>query len=937
MWRLRSLTLPLLIVVAGTLLFTTVALWSHAQSNCLEFAAFLAIGVTTDITVTEPIWLEPETEGLNVYRLEISAGDGSSVEVWTVDDDGGFSCPLAEQRIASAEVVGGTTTVEWSSAGWEALLLTPAEEGETFTLTMEVAASRPSGRRLTIPAVARTPGEQGTFFQSDLRIFNRSSRDCAFQLVLVPSDGSGEQRVDMTIAPHRILRIDDLMLSVFRREKAVGALRIEGDFEYSDLIITSRTYNSTDHGSYGQFIGADWWQFSAGVRDHWGGGPVRTLLHLAKSADYRTNVGFVEVIGLDAVIDIELFDSLGHCLGSKRVTVPAFGHRQINDVFRFVGATPVDNAMVVSEVRSNARIFSYASVIDNRSGDPVFIPGGSSSDAEDFVVIPAVAAGSGKYGTEWRSDLRAFALGPGALVKVSFMPSDGLEAVSQSFTVDENQLLGIDDVVSVLGGSGSGALTLESSVPLIVTSRTYNLTDDGTYGQFIPAEPWWAGGSRTTMVGIDSSEDYRTNVGIYNPYRSIALDATVRLVTEDGVLLDSNTWRLEPRTHIQLNDIFTVLRTRPETNCRVDVSVPVWAYRIYAYASVIDNRTGDPVYIPGSWAAPPSPALQLDNRDNAILIDQLPEAVGVAALPSGTFTASVRGSGHLGQAGQELQVLCMFNSLDGGLRSAVLAVGGSVTGIAGGQPLWCVIPDLESTADNSGAVTVALNGGGGQVMLELDGRANAVAIDHILEAVTYDRPPKESYRAAVSGNFGEPALAPQGLFMHHRVSSGELEIQTFTDGQVFQGIGHEDRLVVAMVDWMSSTDNTGVSAFDIECTTRSATCGETVTGTIAATDCQFEHDGLILNAERVPFSVPAGTRVSLTATWEHLNGLITLDDPSGEEIAVAGSMWDPIPPSVIEDMLLGEAGEYVVWVVSIGYDPYLDLARYSLEIECQAP
>ncbi len=936
MSRFRNLILPFPIVVAATLMFSMVAVWSRAQSGCLEFAAVLESGLATEITVTEPIWLEAETEG-HVYRLEISASEGSRVEVWTVDDDGGFSCPLAEQRIASAEVVGGTTTVEWSSAGWEGLLLTPAEEGETFTLTMEVAASPPAGRRLTIPAVARTPGERGTFFQSDLRIFNRSSWDCAFQLVLAPSDGSGEQRVDMSIAPHRILRIDDLMLSVFGRENAVGALRVEGEFGYHDLIISSRTYNSTDQGSYGQFIGANWWQFSAGVRDHWGSGPVQTLLHLVKSTDYRTNLGFVEVIGLDAVIDFELFDSLGHCLGSKSVSVPAFGHRQINDVFRFVGAAPVDNAMVVAELRSNARIFSYASVIDNHSGDPVFVPGAFSTDAQNYVVIPAVAAGRGKLGTEWRSDLRVLALGPGALVELSFRPSDGSEAVFQSFTVNENQLLVIDDVVGVMGGSGSGALTLESSVPLIATSRTYNLTDNGTYGQFIPAEPAWSGGPRTTMVGIDSSADYRSNVGLYNPYSSFPLDATVRLVNEDGVLLDSNTWHLEPRTHIQLNDIFTVLGALPETNCRVDVSCPGMGFRIFAYASVIDNRTGDPVYIPGSWAAPPYPALQLDNRNNAILIDQLPEAEGVAALPSGTFTATVSGSGHLGQAGHDLQVLCMFKNPEGELRSAVLPVGGSVTDIAGGQPLWCVIPDLESTADNSGAVTVSVNGGGGQVMLELDGRANAVAIDHILEAVTYDRPPKESYRAVVSGDFGGPALAPQGLFMHHRAASGELEIRTFTDGQVIEDIDHEGRLVVAMVDWMSSDDNTGVTAFDIECTTRAGACGETVTGTIVSTDCQFEHDGYVLNAERVPFSVTAGTRVSLSATWENLTGLITLEDPSGEEIAVAGSIVDPVRASMIEDLFLGEAGEYVVWMVSNGYEPHFDPARYSLEIACQEP
>ena len=57
-----------------------------------------------------------------------------------------------------------------------------------------------------------------------------------------------------------------------------------------------------------------------------------------------------------------------------------FGERevfQVNDVFSFVGVTAssVESAYVLVEGSELLPIFSYAAVIDNRSQDPIFIPG----------------------------------------------------------------------------------------------------------------------------------------------------------------------------------------------------------------------------------------------------------------------------------------------------------------------------------------------------------------------------------------------------------------------------------------------------------------------------------------------------------------------------------------------------------------------------------
>ncbi len=98
------------------------------------------------------------------------------------------------------------------------------------------------------------------------------------------------------------------------------------------------------------------------------------------------------------------------------------------------------------------------------------------------------------------------------------------------------------------------------------------------------------------VIGVDRSADFRTNIGMVNTDRPVDVD--IRLVSGTGALLGSGIWHLETGSHIQINDIFTVLNVPWQTNCRVDFRVDdTWA-SIFAYASVIDNRSGDSVYVP---------------------------------------------------------------------------------------------------------------------------------------------------------------------------------------------------------------------------------------------------------------------------------------------------------------------------------------------------
>ena len=58
-----------------------------------------------------------------------------------------------------------------------------------------------------------------------------------------------------TVAPGRCLRLNDVLFSIFGFEGG-ASLRITP--LSGEVVVTSRTYNLTDEGTYGQFIRVRW-------------------------------------------------------------------------------------------------------------------------------------------------------------------------------------------------------------------------------------------------------------------------------------------------------------------------------------------------------------------------------------------------------------------------------------------------------------------------------------------------------------------------------------------------------------------------------------------------------------------------------------------------------------------------------------------------------
>jgi hypothetical protein len=566
------------------------------------------------VEVEAESWLGLLLSWDSVYRVDVEADEGTALEAWLGDfDSGAGNCYLTSSPgpVAEAEVVDGSAVLTMSGGGGGAdLLKVTSPSGvtsQTLAITSTLIAQPPARRTLIIPVVAHAPGKFQSAFRSDITLYNSQSFAEYFSLLLRQPEGDFPGEGQTVIEPGETLRLDDIVEGVFGRQGS-GSLWIET--ARSDLIVSSRTYTESAEGTSGQFIGSQRW-FDAAAFDPYGGlgedDGRRLLLHLTQSADFRSNVGFTEVMGLDASVALRLLDMSGQVVAEGSVEVPSWGHVQINDIFSYLEAPALDVAALETRVEGHARVFSYASVVDNVSNDPILVPGISLTDARPVLIIPAAASGDGVRDTRWRTDLRILAADPLTHLRFTFVPFDGSEPVVHEADVDiaAGGQLALDDVIAGIGGEGSGTLILEGSsatgpAAMVATSRTYNLTEHGTFGQFVSTVQRFAGLSRSAITGIDGSPDYRTNVGLVNRRDNRSVGVTLRLLSDRGVLLGARGLELGPGQSRQLNDVFKWVGVTPTRTATVEVIAESDEVGVIAYASVIDNRSGDAIYIPAT-------------------------------------------------------------------------------------------------------------------------------------------------------------------------------------------------------------------------------------------------------------------------------------------------------------------------------------------------
>ncbi len=221
-------------------------------------------------------------------------------------------------------------------------------------------------------------------------------------------------------------------------------------------------------------------------------------------------------------------------------------------------------------------------------------------------VVPAMAHIRGYFGTQWRAEVAVVNLltSPAAAhLTLVFQCTDcpplfATATVPAGGSVEWRDILvslfGQPDAVNV-----SGALLVYADRPVAVTARSYDQTASGTLGSSYPALMVGDGmtvGQTGVLAGLKRNAAFRTNIGAVN-LGGAPCTVVVTLYDSGGAQLGSpQAIDLGAGAWTQLNDVLAGAGVIDLAYATVVVQTP--GGRAWAYASVVDNATGDPTTVP---------------------------------------------------------------------------------------------------------------------------------------------------------------------------------------------------------------------------------------------------------------------------------------------------------------------------------------------------
>ena len=233
-------------------------------------------------------------------------------------------------------------------------------------------------------------------------------------------------------------------------------------------------------------------------------------------------------------------------------------------------------------------------------------------------LVSSVAHAPGKGGTQWRTDVAAVnRQAQAAALTLTFLPyGAGATIVKQEnlaagATVEwQDILVGLFKLAA--SEANKGSLKIASTVPVIVTSRTYNQVAAGTYGQYYPAISA-AQALTTGQVGViphlTKNLLFRSNVGALN-LGTAPCTVLARLYGATGARVGTDQSRVVAgERYTQWDDIFLLAGAGNQNIAYATVETQTPSCRFWAYGSVVDANTGDPTTVPVLTGPPWGPYL----------------------------------------------------------------------------------------------------------------------------------------------------------------------------------------------------------------------------------------------------------------------------------------------------------------------------------------
>lgn len=489
--------------------------------------------------------------------------------------------------------------------------------------------------RWIVPGSAHASGSGGTNWRTDLTLVNPSAAPAPVTVWFL---GANTDNATLPLPASRTvpaggqLVVPDVLDTLFGRSGG-GALLVESG--ETSLSVASRTYNKLPDREYGMSL--------PGVAATQAIAPGETghLVFLAKSDRYRTNVGFAGTTAQRGTVRVRLRNAAGALLGEGTLELLPNGQTQMNDVFETLGAAATTIAR--AEVTGDVPFVSFATVIDNRTGDPFAVLAQRASSAATDLVIPSTVHKDGANGARYRSDLRVFnPSAEPATVTLALYPGGATTAspVTRTVSIPALGLAGLDDVLAGTFGllDAYGALRITSTRPVLALTNTFNDAPEGTSGQELPGvavSSFAAAGDTLRFAGL-SGDGFRTNLLFVN-LGDTPLGLTGKFKGASGNVLSTASYTVPPKAMLQENGVFPsgasgFLELGPSAAARLAAGSPSF----YVLATVIHNVSNDPFQV--------TPSLQAATSSGSCITATLPAAGSVYAFratsPDGVATST---------------------------------------------------------------------------------------------------------------------------------------------------------------------------------------------------------------------------------------------------------------------------------------------------------
>jgi len=229
------------------------------------------------------------------------------------------------------------------------------------------AAAQFAGPGGTIPVVANNPGENGTFWRSDVYVVNINLQDTSIVMLLLPEIVNGERAFEpMQSDPIQVpassqLTMPNVVQTEFGLINTKGALSMFS-LDGTPLVVSSRTYTvAPEGGSFGQDVRGVLVKNTA-----W-------TIGLRHDSLFRTNIGvYLPVDPVPAAtFRVDVFDADGTQVASGSILFNEAGLIQ-KSLSGFGVGTLLDGYAVITCSDPSLGWFGYASRGDQITSDAVY-------------------------------------------------------------------------------------------------------------------------------------------------------------------------------------------------------------------------------------------------------------------------------------------------------------------------------------------------------------------------------------------------------------------------------------------------------------------------------------------------------------------------------------------------------------------------------------